>query len=110
MFSDFIKHYNIIRKDFNATNIHEIIDSTNTSILPNPENAEHFEENFKAMVEEKAVKYSNVDSYRNEFGNKHALPIRLEYSLRNGRFRVSMYSLIENKPIMANIYDFQGNH
>lgn len=94
-------------KNFDGPSISEIVDITNTSLFPEQENAEQFEENFrrllKAIVEGKHVKYCNTDRYGKEYCNKHALPIRLEYSLRDGRFRVSMYSLDENRSIMANI-------
>lgn len=96
-------------KDFDAPRISEIIDITNISILPEPEDTKQFEENFKlllkAIMAGKAVKYCNKDRYGNEYCDKHALPIRLEYSLRDGRFRVSMYSLDENRSIMANIFN-----
>jgi len=96
-------------KDFDGPLISEIIDITNMSKLPEPEDGEQFEENFrrllKAISEGKAVKYSNRDRNGNEYRHKHALPIRLEYSLKDGRFRVSMYSLEENRSIMANIFN-----
>jgi len=96
-------------RDFDGPRISEIIDTTNTSILLNSKNTEQFEENLrmllKAIAEGKAVKYCNTDRYGNEYCDKHALPIRLEYSLRDGRFRVSMYSLDENRSIMANIFN-----
>lgn len=96
-------------KEFDAPLISEIIDTTNTSILPSFKNTEQFEENFrellKAITEGKAVKYCNTDRYGNEYCDKHALPIRLEYSLKDECFRVSMYSLDENRPIMANIFN-----
>lgn len=96
-------------KDFDGPRISEIIDITNMSMLGEPKNTEQFEENFrrllKAILEGKAVKYCNTDRYGNEYCDKHALPIRLEYSLRDGRFRVSMYSLDENRSIMANIFN-----
>jgi RNA-splicing ligase RtcB/predicted DNA-binding transcriptional regulator YafY len=107
-----ITKLNAALKDFDGPSISEIVDITNTSLFPEQENAEQFEENFrrllKAISEEKAVRYCNTDRYGNEYRNKHALPIRLEYSLRDGRFRVSMYSLDENRSIMANINNMRN--
>ena len=40
--------------------------------------------------------------------DKLALPIRLEYSLKDGRFRVSMYSIDEKRDIMANIFSMSN--
>lgn len=94
-------------KDYDAPKISDIIEFTNTSMFHESNNMEQSEENFKrllkAIAEGKAIKYCNTDRYGNMYCNKKALPIRLEYSLRDGRFRVSMYSLEENRSIMANI-------
>ncbi|KOA19211.1 RNA-splicing ligase RtcB [Clostridium homopropionicum DSM 5847] len=95
-------------KDFDAPNINDIIDNTNTSVLPGLANTEQYEENFrtllKAIIEEKPIKYCNNDRLGNKYCDRHALPIRLEYSIKDGRFRVSLYSLDENRSIMANIF------
>lgn len=58
----------------------------------------------KAIVEEKAVRYSNVDKWGNQLENKVSLPIRIEYSLKDDKFRVSMYSLDESRAIMVNLH------
>lgn len=96
-------------KNFDAPQISEIIDITNMSVVPEIENKELFEKNFRklltAIEEGKAVKYCNIDRYSNEHCYKHAIPIRFEYSLKDGCFRVSMYSLDENRSIMANVFN-----
>lgn len=95
-------------QSFDAPRISEIINTTNISKLPEVENIQQFEDNFrillKAIRDGKAIKYCNTDKCGNMYYNKNALPIRLEYSIRDSRFRVSMYSLDEERPIMANIY------
>jgi RNA-splicing ligase RtcB/predicted DNA-binding transcriptional regulator YafY len=95
-------------KDFEAPNLNDIIDITNTSELPSLVNSELYEENLrtllKAMIEEKPIRYCNTDRLGNKYCNRLALPIRLEYSLKDGRFRASMYSLDENRSIMTNLF------
>lgn len=95
-------------KDFDCPNIQEIINFTNKSTLPDITNISQYEENFKtllgAILEEKPIRYCNTDRFGNEYCGKLALPIRLEYSHKDGRFRVSMYSIDDNRPIMANIF------
>ncbi|WBW98625.1 WYL domain-containing protein [Oceanirhabdus sp. W0125-5] len=61
----------------------------------------------KGIVENKPIRYSNVDKWGNRYENKLSLPIRIEYSLRDDRFRVSMYSLEENRPIMVNLHTIE---
>lgn len=94
-------------KDFDCPNVNEIIEITNKSRLPQMEDQSKYETNFrallKAIMEERAIRYCNIDRFGNEYCDKSALPIRLEYSIKDGRFRVSMYSLDENRPLMANV-------
>jgi RNA-splicing ligase RtcB/predicted DNA-binding transcriptional regulator YafY len=95
-----IEKLKIALKDFDAPPINELIDSTNGSIPSESEDTEQFEENFrsllKAIKEEKAIRYCCADKCAAYF-NKWFIPIRLEYSLKNGEFKVSLYSIEEDK-------------
>jgi RNA-splicing ligase RtcB/predicted DNA-binding transcriptional regulator YafY len=95
-------------KDYSCPNINETIEFTNKAILPDIKDIGKYEENFKtllkAILEEKVIHYCNTDRFGNEYCGRLALPIRLEYSHKDGRFRVSMYSLEDNRPIMANVF------
>ncbi|HQA58891.1 MAG TPA: WYL domain-containing protein [Acetivibrio sp.] len=86
----------------------EYFELTNTIKLPAIPNQEAYEENFRillnAIIEEKPIRYTNIDKKGNIYSNRLALPVSIEYSMRDGRFRVSMYLLDENRPIMANIF------
>jgi len=86
----------------------EYIEMTNTIKLPEIFDRDKYKENFrlilKALTMEKAVRYSNLDRNGNLYSNKLALPINLEFSMRDSRFRVSMFSIDEQRPVMANIY------
>ena len=86
----------------------EYLDFSNTIKLPEIAEPEAYAKNFKlllgALIQEKPVRYTNTDKWGNVYKDKLALPINLEYSLRDGRFRVAMYSLDDNRPIMANIF------
>jgi len=86
----------------------EYFELTNRIKLPEITNQEAYEENFRiilnAIIQEKPIRYNNIDKKGNVYSNRLALPISIEYSMRDGRFRVSMYLLDENRPIMANIF------
>ncbi|HOQ38168.1 MAG TPA: WYL domain-containing protein [Acetivibrio sp.] len=86
----------------------EYFELTNTIKLPAIPNRETYEENFRillnAIIQEKAIRYNNIDKKGNKYSDRLALPVSIEYSMRDDRFRVSMYLLDENRPIMANIF------
>ncbi len=81
---------------------------TNTIKLPEINQREAYEKNFRlllnALIEEKPIRYSNTDKKGKVYENILALPIAIEYSMRDGRFRISMYSVDDKRPIMANIF------
>ena len=85
----------------------EYLEITNTIKLPEINQQENYEENFRlilnALIHEKPIRYNNVDKKGNIYTNKLALPVNLEYSMRDSRFRVSLYSFEDNRPIMANV-------
>lgn len=58
----------------------------------------------EGIINEKPIIYSNVDKNGNEYNNQLALPIRIEYSLKDDKFRASLYSLEENRSIMVNLH------
>jgi hypothetical protein len=95
-------------KEIDAPIASRIIHNTNTSILPEINDVKKYKENFKvllkAIIDNKAIRYCNTDRAGNKYENIPAMPIRLEYSHRDGRFRVSMYLINENRIIMANIH------
>lgn len=86
----------------------DYIEITNTIKFSEIPQAESYEENFriilKALVEEKPIRYSNIDKRGNVYQDKLALPVNIEYSMRDSRFRVSLYSIDDKRPVMANIF------
>ena len=58
----------------------------------------------KAIKEEKTVIYTNIDREGNEYKDKLALPLRIEYSLKDDKFRVSMYSIEDKRSILVNMH------
>lgn len=95
-------------KDIDSPSLSEFIETTNKSKLPELLDSDQYETNFKvllkAILEEKSIRYCNTDRLGNKYCDMESLPVRLECSLKDDRFRVSMYSLNDNRPIMANLY------
>ncbi|WP_027627632.1 WYL domain-containing protein [Ruminiclostridium cellobioparum] len=93
---------------FNSPIKREYFELTNTIKLPEITQREAYEKNFslllKALIQEKPIRYSNTDRKGKVYENMLALPVAIEYSMRDGRFRVSMYSIDDKRPIMANIF------
>lgn len=81
------------------------IDITNSIVsLENVEDKEFREKFFvilKGIVEHRYIKYTNIDKNGNIYKNQKAIPIRIEYSLKDDKFRVSFYSVEEKRPIMT---------
>ncbi len=81
---------------------------TNTIKLPEINQREAYEKNFKlllnALIQEKPIRYNNTDKQGKVYKNILALPVAIEYSMRDGRFRISLYSIDDKRPIMANIF------
>lgn len=94
--------------DINTPIKDEYFEMTNVIKLPEITEQEAYEKNFRlileALIQEKPLRYCNVDKNGNIYNNKLALPVSIEYSMRDSRFRVSMYSLEDKRPIMANIF------
>lgn len=60
----------------------------------------------KAIHDNKLLRYSNSSSNPTALPNKGlftAIPYAVEYSILEGKFRVSMYSLDQNRPIKVNL-------
>ncbi len=95
-------------EDFDSPIKEEYFDITNSIKLPEIIQRNTYEENFKlilnALIMEKPIIYNNVDRNGNILSNKVALPINLEYSMRDARFRVSLYSIDDKRPVLANIF------
>lgn len=58
----------------------------------------------EGIINEKPILYSNVDKNGNEYNNQLAIPIRIEYSLKDDKFRASLYSLDEKQSILVNLH------
>ncbi|MDQ2085174.1 WYL domain-containing protein [Herbivorax sp. ANBcel31] len=86
----------------------EYFEMTNTIKLPEINKTKTYEENFRtilaAIIKEKPIRYNNIDKNGNVYKNNLSVPVRIEYSMRDGRFRLSMYSINDNRPVMANIF------
>lgn len=86
----------------------EYFELTNTIKLPDIALQNNYEKNFRifldALIQEKPVRYSNTDKKGNIYKNMLALPVAIEYSMRDSRFRISMYSIDDKRPVMANIF------
>lgn len=57
-----------------------------------------------AIDKEKVLVYTNVDRNGNEHKDKLAIPLRIEYSLKDDKFRASMYSIEDKRAIMVNLH------
>lgn len=62
----------------------------------------------EAIKEEKTVIYTNIDREGNEYKDKLALPLRIEYSLKDDKFRASMYSIEDKRPILVNLHTLKA--
>ncbi|WP_313561833.1 WYL domain-containing protein [Ruminiclostridium cellobioparum] len=95
-------------QDFDSPIKEEYFDITNSIKLPEIIQRDTYEVNFKlilkALIMEKPIKYNNVDRNGNILSNKVALPVNLEYSMKDARFRVSLYSIDDNRPVLANVF------
>ncbi|MDS0525264.1 WYL domain-containing protein [Clostridium sp. SHJSY1] len=54
----------------------------------------------QGIINDCPIRYTNKDKHGNEYKDKLAIPLRLEYSLRDESFRLSVYSIDEDRPIM----------
>lgn len=57
----------------------------------------------EAIDSGKLIMYTNVDRNGNEYKNVLAVPLRIEYSLKDDKFRASVYSIKEKRAIMINL-------
>jgi len=85
----------------------DIIEFTNKVKSDFEYNLKKFKEDFyiilEGIINEKVIIYTNIDKNGNEYKNQLALPIRIEYSLKDDKFRASLYSLKEERSIMVNL-------
>ena len=58
----------------------------------------------EGIIKGKPIIYTNVDKNGNEYNNQLALPIRIECSLKDEKFRASLYSLEEERAIMVSLH------
>lgn len=81
----------------------DIIEKTN-KIVYDRKNYSILKEKFFLLIDSikrnKIIKYTSVDKMGNEYKDILALPIRIDYSLKDENIRVSVYSLEEKRSIM----------
>jgi len=68
----------------------EYFEFTNKIKLPEIANQKAYEENFRlllnAIIQEKPIRYNNIDKKGNVYNDRLALPVSIEYSMRDGDF------------------------
>lgn len=83
----------------------EVIEKTNMFLKEEDKDFNTIKEFFfmaiQGIIKNCPIRYTNVDKNGNEYKDKLALPIRIEYSLRDENLRLSLYSLDEDRPIMV---------
>lgn len=81
----------------------DIIEKTN-KIIYDRKNYSILKDKFFLLIDSikrnKIIKYTSVDKMGNEYKDILALPIRIDYSLKDENIRVSVYSLAEQRNIM----------
>jgi hypothetical protein len=86
----------------------DVIEFTNKVRSHTPNDLVKLKDDFYAILEGiikgKPIIYTNVDKNGNEYNNQLALPIRIEYSLKDEKFRASLYSLEEERAIMVSLH------
>lgn len=98
-----------------SESLKDIHEGNNNVIEFTNKNVNKFEYDFKklnrifftildAINNEKLLIYTNVDRDGNEHKDKLAIPLRIEYSLKDDKFRVSMYSIEDKRPIKVNLH------
>jgi len=69
---------------------------------------EYFYIILEGIIEEKPIKYTNVDKDGDEYKDQLALPIRIEFSLKDNKFRASFFSLSEERAILVNLHTLKS--
>lgn len=81
----------------------DVIEKTN-KITYDKKNYSVLKDKFFLLIDSikrnKIIKYTSVDKMGNEYKDILALPIRIDYSLKDENIRVSVYSLVEKRSIM----------
>lgn len=82
----------------------DVIERTNRFVREEEQNFKSLREFFFTAIEgilnNYPIRYTSVDKYGKEYKDNLALPIRVEYSLRDETLRLSAYSINEDRPIM----------
>lgn len=82
----------------------DVIERTNRFIREEDQDFKSLREFFFIAIEgilnNYPIRYTSVDKYGKEYKDNLALPIRMEYSLRDETLRLSAYSIDEDRPIM----------
>lgn len=83
----------------------EVIEKTNTLLKEEDKDFNSLKGFFfiaiEGIIKNCPIRYTNVDKNGSEHKDKLALPIRIEYSLKDENLRLSLYSLDEDRPIMV---------
>lgn len=96
-------------------NLEDVKEGSNKIIEFTNKNTNEFECDMKKLTEtffkilnaiknNKLIKYTNVDRNKNEYKDKIAVPLRIEYSIKDDKLRASVYSVDENRDIMINLH------
>ena len=82
----------------------DIVEKTNQTIYQDIE-YKSIKNNFYTIIyaikNNKVIKYTNINRHGNKYKDKLALPIRIDYSIKDENIRASMYSLDEERTIMV---------
>lgn len=94
-------------KTIPATRYSQYIDVRNRYNGEDDVECEKFIHDFKllysAIQNKKVIKFSNIDAQGNKHENCKGVPFRIEYSILEEKFRVSIFSLDGQRPIKTNI-------
>lgn len=91
--------------DFNLLDIIEFtneIERNDIKYVSN--NYSDFRKILRAIKEEKEILYDNLDRENNIYKDKRGVPLKIEYSLRDRLFRISLYYICESRPILVNLH------
>lgn len=103
---DIIRKLNNRLKDIDGGN-NDVIEFTNKNISKFEDDITQISKRIFVILEaidkEKLIMYTNVDRDGNEYRDILAVPLRIEYSLKEDKFRASVYSIEDKRPILINL-------
>jgi len=82
----------------------DVIEKTNRFLKEEASDIKSIRETFftaiEGIIKNCPIRYTSTDKNGNVYKDRLALPIRIDYSLRDELLRLSMYSIDEDRPIM----------